>query len=63
MDADLTQAKKPKLSNAKTTRKQWSQHEIRRVIIMRRKQVAWEQIVVSCLRSRESSQSLFANTF
>ncbi|KAL7973296.1 hypothetical protein HDV63DRAFT_401639 [Trichoderma sp. SZMC 28014] len=38
-------AKKPRLSNAKTSRKQWSEDEIRRVIVMRRKQIPWEQIL------------------
>lgn len=54
MDADLTQAKKPKLNSPKTARKQWSEHEIRRVIVLRRKQIPWEQILVSCLRCSES---------
>ncbi|KAM0447887.1 hypothetical protein ACHAO4_008631 [Trichoderma viride] len=38
-------AKKPRPSNAKTARKQWSDDDIRRVIIMRRKQVPWERIL------------------
>lgn len=54
MDADLSQAKKSKMNSPKTARKQWSEHEIRRVIVLRRKQIPWEQILVSCLRSPES---------
>ncbi|KAM0478976.1 hypothetical protein ACHAPX_004954 [Trichoderma viride] len=38
-------AKKPKLNSPKTARKQWSEHEIRRVIVLRRKQIPWEQIL------------------
>ncbi|KAM0454850.1 hypothetical protein ACHAPV_008223 [Trichoderma viride] len=38
-------AKKPRPSNAKTARKQWSDDDIHRLIIMRRKQVSWERIL------------------
>ncbi|PON27695.1 hypothetical protein TGAM01_v203462 [Trichoderma gamsii] len=38
-------AKKSKMNSPKTARKQWSEHEIRRVIVLRRKQIPWEQIL------------------
>ncbi|KAL7918567.1 hypothetical protein ACQKWADRAFT_316430 [Trichoderma austrokoningii] len=41
----LDEAKKPKLRDAKTARKQWGEEDINRVISMRRHNTSWEQIL------------------